>query len=920
MKNRFLVAGLVAIGVAACGDDVQVVEPPPLPPPPLAVTMSPASQTIGVGGTVVFAVSVSGGAAGEASWTCASSDPSKATVSNTSAGCQATAVAAGGVSITAAVTKGGQTVNAGAGLTILEDMAEPAFLALALIKDNSDEDDEVLSGRVSVTLNVERGDQMLMQLSLLVDGVVAATLPFGGASAVAAPEDEPAAQAAHAFILSFNSAGYNVVTGEPTYMNGEHTISAALMVAGSDEPIGSGVHTVEFGNDDRVHVMVSGLGDGAMNPETGQIWYGGPSAMIEITAVPVLYSGGSAASVAIREFCGASAATDAEAPFVFTPKCKSTSGEAGETPRFTIAAADVETARTGDDIFPLYMDFAGPPAPTFSPNPNGREDGWVNLAVDFLGEQKSSNKNGWLKYNEDDAGVGGYNPRLRYAEKGLDEALAAPILTLANLPGESKLNAYCAVVSAVDLLGNESDLPDEEDDGGTCEIAGMASVEEDLTASPQVDAVEATGYMALLEAANADMPADDAAENLANAGLMVGVDITPPAVEFTGATPKDGATALGAGWVLHVTDGGSGLATEPIDASVEVRDGDGTEDVDEAGETPEAGEFVLTVNTPNTRFTTAINTPAEAAAGYYTFAATATDKAGNETASGSRMALHDLTLPTPIRLFVAPGADDSTYDKTLLANDNLSIAGYQVNLPVPGTYTDLDSPEIMLGAETVDAYNASSLTDDLLVRGPVEFPYLALQNGMAGQPEHIAAIKAYVSDQVGTPAGQSATEGIVEPDGDDIPQVTGFRVGGGGFTVTATDGDDNTTVEDGDNMVEITATADLPDESTDFPFSRVDFYAEVTVTVAGDDYSELRLIATVDGNSATVKTLGAAADNDERREWTYATEVDADAYYAAVDGDGEFMGNVAAFGVSTEEDGSVAVVVVSADLTLEERE
>ena len=44
---------------------------------------------------------------------------------------------------------------------------------------------------------------------------------------------------------------------------------------------------------------------------------------------------------------------------------------------------------------------------------------------------------------------------------------AAPILTLANLPGESKdPDAYCAVVSAVDLLGNESDPLDPDDD--TC--------------------------------------------------------------------------------------------------------------------------------------------------------------------------------------------------------------------------------------------------------------------------------------------------------------------------------------------------------------------------------------------------------------------------------------------------------------------
>ena len=197
----------LTIVVFGCDDDADPVAPtvtvtvptpptpPPPPPPPLAATMTPDAQTIGVGGIVVFAVSVSGGVAGEAaSWTCASSDPSKATVSVVPVGCQATAVAAGGTSITAVVTKGGATTNAGAGFTITEDTVERAFMALALIED-SDDDAEVLSGKVSVTLNVERGDETLMQLSVLVDGVVAAILPFGDISAVAAPQDAPAQQA-----------------------------------------------------------------------------------------------------------------------------------------------------------------------------------------------------------------------------------------------------------------------------------------------------------------------------------------------------------------------------------------------------------------------------------------------------------------------------------------------------------------------------------------------------------------------------------------------------------------------------------------------------------------------------------------------------------------------------------------------------
>ena len=234
----------------------------------------------------------------------------------------------------------------------------------------------------------------------------------------------------------------------------------------------------EFSNDDGVYVTLSGLGGGAMNSGTGQIWYGGPEATaFAITALPVMYSGGSAASLTLTDFCGADAASDAEAPFVFTPKCTGTSetegDNPGETPAFNIAGTGAGVLN--DDIFPLYLDYFAPSAPTFYPNPNKREDGWVNLTVDFLGEQKASNKDGWLNYNSDDAGVGGYQPVLRYAEApssgdGLEEALAAPILTLANLPGESKdADAYCAVVSAVDLLGNESDLPDADDD--TCMTA-----------------------------------------------------------------------------------------------------------------------------------------------------------------------------------------------------------------------------------------------------------------------------------------------------------------------------------------------------------------------------------------------------------------------------------------------------------------
>ena len=89
-------------------------------PPPLVVSMLPASAEVEIGEAVVFTIQVSGGASGStASWTCASSDTGIATTSVTDTGCSATGVAAGSVTITAAIMKGGQTSNATASLEVL---------------------------------------------------------------------------------------------------------------------------------------------------------------------------------------------------------------------------------------------------------------------------------------------------------------------------------------------------------------------------------------------------------------------------------------------------------------------------------------------------------------------------------------------------------------------------------------------------------------------------------------------------------------------------------------------------------------------------------------------------------------------------------------------------------------------------------
>lgn len=79
-----LLTGMVAIGVAACGDDVTVVDPPPPPPPPApavkSITVTPDGASIQVGGTInmTAAVNADPGVATTVTWS--SSDNTKATV------------------------------------------------------------------------------------------------------------------------------------------------------------------------------------------------------------------------------------------------------------------------------------------------------------------------------------------------------------------------------------------------------------------------------------------------------------------------------------------------------------------------------------------------------------------------------------------------------------------------------------------------------------------------------------------------------------------------------------------------------------------------------------------------------------------------------------------------------------------------
>ena len=912
--------GVLALGVAACGDDVQLVEPaPPVPPPPppLTASMVPASATVAVGGSVVFAVNASGGAVGEsASWTCASSNTGIATASNAGAGCEATGVAAGGVTITASVTKGGETQNVAAQLTVTDDQGDPAFLVVTSITGENNTGVSGLQGRVDVVISIERGDQDIEELSLLVDGVVVGSQALSPPPMIP-PEDGPAEQAVYQYPMSFESHDYDRTTGAPTYANGDHTISAELEIgvtmAGGmhgHETISSNVRTVQFDNNDFIAVRYDGLGDAVPNPTTGQPWYGGPRASVEIIALPVLYSSGGVSSLTLNSFCGAPAATDSAAPFEFPVNCVGTTPNA--LPSFTVSGTPITTRGSA-----VYLDFEGPGQPHFVPNPNGREGGWINAAVAFT-STSTRNDDSWLRAGAADTGVGGYTPQLRFAavtssspNNGLTEALAAmPFQTVppGAVPDSRSGASYCVVASAVDRLGNESDLPSAST--GTCQLAGTrrgAGVDGMLYTA---DDIVPTGYEQLVDSGTSRVgytPTATQVAALENAGLRAGVDTTPPVAVFTGASTSADATSitLATPYQLHLTDNRGLRAAAPLVDTLQIRDRSNMT----------TGAATTVAFTPPSPLANVAFAPTSV--GYYTYTAQAQDQAGNLSAAVSRVALHDPNSPAAA-IIVARGSNASTYAKTLVAGDDLSIRDYTVGvggdagfaLGMIGARNGTGVPTVVrLKLGPVDHYNAT-LTQSRTVSDPLQLPFIAVKADPAGldtdvvQGDVVNVVRAYVADQAGSEDTDSDPVAItVGPaTSNDIHSVNGriMAAAGTGYVLDAEteDGDQlsasapGITVTRNEQTFTVNVTATVPLATTANPFANgVYFYVEVPVGTGATQRDELRLIGMVPGIAASLRTT-------TNRVWTFETDVNADDYYRIV-GSAASANNIHALGVNS---------------------
>ena len=818
---------------------------------------------------------------------------------------RAVTVVAGQSSSVAFVAEAGPTTGTG------------VFLIITGVEDD-DGDPDKTSGRVTATIDIERGDARFEKITLYVDGAPVDTRIFDVGRA---PAEEPALAAAQVGVvlsLSFDSDEYDQddPEGAVTYENGTYPLRVGVRVVGSEAEDYSQQWDVELENDDGVYVTPSGNTKLPVIGADGGYWYGGPDAGFDLRAVPVVYSGRPVPSVTLRKgFCGDNKVIPlTEGPYDFTPDCDGFEGPV-EAQSFSIGAAQVETLNADAEFFSIKLDYKAPGAPWFKPNPNGRQEGWINDAVGLTAKHVTSgskkNLNGWLMAGDGAGGVGGNTLQIRYAavpegssDKGLEAALLATPDVDPMVPEVSKIDGYCFVASATDLLGNESKRPDPdvEDNIDTCPTAAefmeaMDAVEPDVNGDGFMEAVE-----------------EKAAEMFS--AIRAGVDKTAPTVIFTGAGPKENAKELAKDFQLHVSDDedGSGLVEGPMVSAVRARyeirkdnakgmvcvDDVELPGVEKAGEC-KSDAVGLIRDGP---LFTAEGTSSVTTVGYYTLTASASDKAGNKSSPEvSRTALHDDVVPVASLILTKEDAD--TYNKILVAADGLSIQDYTVTVHADNLPTD-----VRLATVTVDEYNGTPLSTAKTVNGPVELPFSAVQGitpnaegANSGIPaifdvdDDVKVITVHVTDQAENAAMNASGDGIVNTsigtgDDDDLhmdedgfdpadfaPDGFVFTVEVDGKAVTDTEGANNVGKSDG--TVTLKATADLTNQTTANLFDAVHFYVAVgdintgAIDPNGVDRSELRWITTVSGVNGILKT-------GTERVWTYEVDASADDIYALV--------------------------------------
>ena len=298
LTRSALVAGMLAFGVAACGDDVTVVDPPPSP---LSVQLSPSTIQVEVGSTVNLGVNVSGGDPdAQPSWECSSSNTGVATASSSGTGCEVQGVSRGTVTVTAQVTRGTQTSSASSEVRVVEDELRPATVSISSVNSNVTGLPVNLAavvGQVDAVINVTENDETVTMVELVIaegDGSnprVVATQSFGSGVSAEADADPNSPQQ---ITLSVNTAAADrdeeAHVMRARYFNGPKQFKARIHTVQHEEdgPSATNAVAATFANPSTFVVEVEADGNDARDA-TGRQWFSGG---LSAKAWPLLYREG----------------------------------------------------------------------------------------------------------------------------------------------------------------------------------------------------------------------------------------------------------------------------------------------------------------------------------------------------------------------------------------------------------------------------------------------------------------------------------------------------------------------------------------------------------------------------------------------------------------------------------------------------
>jgi hypothetical protein len=796
-RSLIALSGLALL--AACGDDVSITPPPePVPATIAKVDVVPAQLTIKVAEKVILTASVTvnpgtGSPATTVTWTSANT-----AIATVSAAGEVTGVAPGTTSIRATSTADPTKIGAAAITVAALAPATVSIKSVTTGTTNTPVNFNNVTGQIDVTLNVEPGDFAISAVEVLIDGEVACTQAFSGLKTA-----EEIAEAQAEIVCSIATHEFDPATGEVSYLNGVHQLSARAQLTGGTS-VATPSTNLTFNNQSGFIALVDntntvGGPESAINPITGLKWVQGD---VELKLAAVNYTAGGATVTSINaSFLGKTfTATPAAGTQIFTINFPNSG-----TGALNIVGYQLSAPAQAMPLITSSSLSSGNQGPTQIVNIGPKAD---TLGLTRLDSTRVDN-------------VAPVAPTVGtfavWLNASFDFDTTSTAITNVNDTGVDNVEVEFWVIKGA----NPTPI---------CSLTGMTEV---TSAAGLTEGIVSTDYAG-------KVVVKDALGNTTCAvlGNTFGVDFTPPAnVTFTGVANNAAynviATADAVQYVLASTgDNASGIsATLPGLVSILRTPATGS-NVCELG----SGSTCAQVAAPGTGSIT----DNAAAEGYYTITAQMTDVAGNAapTPAFTRLFLVDATAPSftgNVGMNAQYAGNAPAAFTNLLITDNLdlnrlfgvvnySAAGLNLEYPAQsiGTF-GLPLEKTFSGTYTIPSLirciNAANSFAVNLAAEATQITFIAEdQAANQGTVAPVAGALQAALDNCGAVGNVTAPAAI----NTFADSAVNYGTGKTQVSIAGT-----TTTVNSANVI-LTAIADVTLDNSPEPFSRVEFYYQNT--------------------------------------------------------------------------------------------